>query len=523
MWKAIVTGMFASVLTFVPNSGIAQHVLLENPDRGIHLYGELLEVSQTSYVIRTAIGEIMVPSDQVNCVGDTCPSEGSQGNSADFSVAGSDTVGSELMPLLIKGYGFSIGSSVTKSNVGDRLHMFHARAADGAGEDTFSTIVEDHGSSTGFKALLAGEAEIGMSSRPAKSSEVAAFREAGFGNITSYEQEHAIAADGLLLVVHPNNPVEGLTVEQVSGLLSGRIKNWSDVGGLDQPVTVYSRDNNSGSFSAIKKRFLEPMSYELASDAAIVPGNAEMASSVAIDSGGIGYTGIAFKGDTKPISLISSCGIATVPSAFSAKAGEYPLSRQLYLYTRNAELSEHAKGLLDFATSSASDEMIEKSGFIPFGVTEQSQEATLQTIRKAIDASNSRNEVALLRELFVDAYAWHRLSSTFRFRSGSAVLDNAARRDLGRLHDHILTLGPNTKIMLVGFTDSDGPLEANLRLSQDRAEMVRRELMRLFVEGEKPQVEIQVKGYGEVNPVACNDSAEGQGKNRRVEAWIQTL
>lgn len=521
MREAVLASVFAGLLTFIPNTGMAQRVLLENPDLGIHLYGDLLEVSHTSYKIRTAVGELLVPSDQVDCVGEACPPTVSQ-TAADVSIAGSDTVGSELMPLLIRGYGFSIGATVTKMNVGDRSNLFHGKNDSGAGEELFSVFVEDHGSSTGFKALLAQTAEIGMSSRPVKSAEVDAFRASNYGDMRSYAQEHAVAADGLLLLVHPDNPVSGLTYEQISGLLSGQIKNWSDVGGPDLPVSVYSRDNNSGTFSTISKQFLEPFAASLAKRATIVQGNGEMASSIESDTGAIGYTGIAFKGDTKPLSLIASCGLAASPSAFAAKAGEYPLSRQLYLYTRNETLSEHAKGLIDFATSPAADEMVIKSGFIAFGVDTQSQEMTATKIQAALNTTQSRSETALLQELYKDLFEWHRLSPTFRFRSGSTLLDNSGIRDLERLHDHLKTLGEDAQVMLVGFTDSDGPLEANIRLSKARAEAVRRELLTLFEDDDMPQIDVQIKGYGEVNPVACNDSSEGQKMNRRVEAWIKS-
>ena len=149
----------------------------------------------------------------------------------DFTVKGSDTVGDELMPLLIKGAAESLGAVVKRREVGERQSVHTALAAEGAGDALFSIFLEDKGSSTGFKGLLDGSTAIGMSSRAVKAEEVAEFLAAGLGDPGSFEQEHAIAIDGLLIIVHPENMIGGLTFEQVSGLLSGRIVNWSEVGG----------------------------------------------------------------------------------------------------------------------------------------------------------------------------------------------------------------------------------------------------------------------------------------------------
>lgn len=150
--------------------------------------------------------------------------------------------------------------------------------------------------STGFAALLAGDAQIGMSSRRVKQAEVVAFRGGGLGDPLNIRQEMVIAVDGLLIVVHPSNPLTALQNVDVSSLLSGKIDNWSELGGPDLPVQVFSRNSNSGIYSTIKGQFLTPFQADLSADANIVAGNVEMAAAVFSNPGLIGYVGLGFVG-----------------------------------------------------------------------------------------------------------------------------------------------------------------------------------------------------------------------------------
>jgi len=149
----------------------------------------------------------------------------------DFTVKVSDTVGDQLMPLSIKGAAEWLAAVIERREVGERQSVYTALGAEGVGDAIFSFFVEDKGASTGFKGLLDGLAVIGMSARAVKAEEVEEFLAAGLGDPSSFEQEHATAIEELFIIVHPDNMVGGLTFELVSGLLAGRITNWSEVGG----------------------------------------------------------------------------------------------------------------------------------------------------------------------------------------------------------------------------------------------------------------------------------------------------
>lgn len=197
-----------------------------------------------------------------------------------------------------------------------------------------------------------------MSSRAVKAEEVKEFLAANLGDPSSFEQEHAIAIDGLLIIVHPDNMVGGLTFEQVGGLLAGRITNWSEVKGADLPVAVYSRNTGSGTFSTINDTFPKPFSAELSPAANIVSGIAQLTDAVFADPSAIGCVGFAYQKDARPVDIVSTCGTVAIPSAFSAKTGEYPLQRTLYLYNTQMELPPMAAPLIDYAISDAATSFI---------------------------------------------------------------------------------------------------------------------------------------------------------------------
>lgn len=495
----------------------AETVTLQSTDGDLSIQGDLIGFNNGIFTIQTTLGEMNIPGSSVTCRGDACPvTETFRG---DFAVAGSDTVGAELMPLLIRGYGESLGGLVEVEEIGERLYTFEAIGDGGLGETLFTARVEDKGSSTGFRALLAGEADIGMSSRRIRREEVIAFRENGLGDPLGFSQEFGVAIDGLLIVVHPDNPIESLTMAQVSQLLSGDITNWSALGGADAPVNVYSRNTDSGTFGTIQDIFLKPYDRELSDSAFIVAGNKELAAAVFDDPNSFGYVGFAYRSDTKPVGLEQSCGLVSQPTTFAAKTGEYALQRILYLYTTNKTLPQDAVDLIDYATSTSATGVIEKSGFIGYNLEVAPMEQVASAVRAEIDRTNSRVELPVLRELYIDLLESSRLSTTFRFRTGSAELDNASQRDLVRLARFIQNEGADRTYTIVGFTDSDGSFEANRDLGIARAQAVRNKLAAIAPNIDTSRIEL--RSFGELNPVSCNTDAVGQSLNRRVEIWVR--
>lgn len=240
------------------------------------------------------------------------------------------------------------------------------------------------------------------------------------------------------------------------------------------------------------------------------------------DVNAISYIGYAFQRGAKPLTLVNECGIATTPDAFSAKTEEYTLSRRMYLYNRGDNLDDQSQSLLDFAISNEADGVIGKSGFIDLGILRRTQDAA-DARHANLTAEAARYDIGfegeVINEMLTDMAANDRLSTTFRFRTGSSRIDERGRLDMERLIAHLDDAPAGTEVTFVGFTDDVGAFDGNRQLAVQRATAVIEEIQAV-AEGRLDNITMLAKGYGEVAPSACNISERGRGINRRVEVWI---
>jgi len=240
---------------------------------------------------------------------------------------GSDTLGAKMVPQLTEAYG-AAGNKVG-----------------------FEIAAE--GSSAAFSNLLAGTADIGMSSRDIKSEEKDAFTAKGEEIV-----EHVAAADMIAVIVNKKNGVRDLTVKQIEGIFTGDITDWSEVGGKAGAISVYTRNTTSGTYKSFQKMAMAKRDY--GSSTQKMAGNEQIAEEVAKNANGIGYVGLAYAGKdgVRPAKIE---GVSAKPK----NADKYKLSRKLYYYTIGEPKGE-AKKFLDWATGSdKAAEVIDTVGFIP--------------------------------------------------------------------------------------------------------------------------------------------------------------
>ncbi|NDD37652.1 MAG: phosphate ABC transporter substrate-binding protein, partial [Verrucomicrobia bacterium] len=141
------------------------------------------------------------------------------------------------------------------------------------------------GSGTGFAALQNKTTDLANASRKIKPAEITTCIKA-FGKRPT---EYKVCLDGLSVFVSADNAVKELTVAQIADIFNGKTKNWKEVGGADAPITVYSRENSSGTYEFFKENVLQGKDF--ASSAQTMPGTAAVLQAVAKDKNGIGYGG----------------------------------------------------------------------------------------------------------------------------------------------------------------------------------------------------------------------------------------
>lgn len=209
------------------------------------------------------------------------------------------------------------------------------------------------GSGNGIKALVDGLTQIAMSSREIKSGEVTLAKSK---NVEP--NQITVAVDAIVPVVHPENPVGNLTVDQLRSIYKGEVKNWKELGGKDHPIVVVSRDTSSGTYESweglvMKKQRITPRALLQASNGAVV-------QTVAKNANAIGYVGIGYLGDS--IQAVQVGGVTA--TAENVLADKWPLARELYLYTNGKPAAAVGK-FVDYTVGAEGQKLVKEVGFIP--------------------------------------------------------------------------------------------------------------------------------------------------------------
>jgi len=509
---------FLSVVgtAMLPTNVMAEDVTLRSSDGTVNLTGEFIEFADNAYVIRTQLGDLRIASARVTCDGAACPVF--EAAEADVEIAGSETIGTGLMPLLVEGFAGHVDAAATlNSTVNDAEILAELVGDGGFGDDLGSYLVSSSSSNDAFDMLLTGKTDIGMSSRRIRPEEARA--DAGAGNMVSPTQEHIIGVDSLVVVTHPGNPIDAISVAQLGQIYAGSITNWSEVGGPDAEILVVDRPEDSGTRAVFAD--LIDAANNTASDVLIANDNNEAASIVRDNEYAIGFVGYAFQRGTKSLALIDECGQSMRPDAFSARTEEYGLQRRLYLYTRADLEATQAREFLTYAASPQADGVISKSGFIGLGVDRRALAEDINRINLLKGDAVDSYEAGYMEDMYTKMLDYDRLSTTLRFRTGSSRLDERGEADLNYLTDYLEGQPAGTEVKVVGFTDSVGAFDSNRDLSERRASQVLEQLLEVSG-GRLDGIDFEVAGYGEIAPSGCNVSDEGRRINRRVEVWIKS-
>jgi len=215
------------------------------------------------------------------------------------------------------------------------------------------------GSGVGISALINGTTDVCNSSRPMKQSEVDKLK-ARF-NVLGVEIK--AAKDGLAIYVNESNPVQELSIDQLKGIYTGAITNWKDFGGPDAKIILYGRENSSGTYVYFKDNVLKGDDFSPMTQT--MPGTAAVVNAVSKDKFGIGYGGAAYAKGIKDVKVKKDAGsLGYLPTEENVKSGKYPISRYLYLYTRNRPTGA-LKAYIDWILSSEGQQIVTKVGYFP--------------------------------------------------------------------------------------------------------------------------------------------------------------
>ena len=204
------------------------------------------------------------------------------------------------------------------------------------------------GSGTGIAAMINGTVDIANASRAMKQEEIEAAEANGITPV-----EFTVARDAIAVVVHPTNPIDGLTLQQISAIYTGEITNWHEVGGEDRPIVLLSRESNSGTYVYFLENVVRLGDKEsdllFFPDTLLMPSSEGISAEVRQNPNAIGYDGLGYVTDDQKMLAVAPDADSdyVLPSVDTVNAGTYPISRPLYMYTAG-EPTGQVKAYMDW-------------------------------------------------------------------------------------------------------------------------------------------------------------------------------
>ncbi len=221
------------------------------------------------------------------------------------------------------------------------------------------------GSGTGISSLINNTVGLANASREITSEEIEQANKNGVVPI-----EYIVARDAIAVIVHPENPIDQLTLQNVSDIYSGRIENWSELGGEDRPIVRLSRETNSGTHIYFLEEVIRLGNSDdhtiFSANTLLLPSSEGIIAEVRENPNAIGYDGLGYiTEEVKVLRIARDVGSAFIfPTLASVNDNRYAISRNLFIYAPGMPTT-FVKDYLDWILSSEGQKIVEDLGFVP--------------------------------------------------------------------------------------------------------------------------------------------------------------
>lgn len=496
----------------------AQDVTLTSRDGNVRLSGNLLGFDGEFYRLETEFGVLTLDGSGVLCGGPGCP------DLTDFvariTISGAETVGEILMPALVEGFALRSGYLVDRQQEGAGEVIYTLTERD-TGRVAGEFTIHSQNTERGFEELIDDGADLVMALREIRPEELAAAREAGLGDLTQKGRARVLALDALVPIVAPGNPVQSITMPQLADVFAGRIDNWQQLGGPDAPIVPHLRRLESGLGQVVEDRLLRPIGAGLSPSAVQHDTDEELLRAVLADPFAIGLSSASEVGSAAGLALSGSCGFTLQATRRNAKTEDYPMTAPVFLYQPAVRLPKLAREFLAYTRDPQAQYVIRRAGFVDQLPEEVAIDDQGDRFANAIAQSGEEVPLSELKRMVDTLRGMKRMTTSFRFRTGSTELDAQSQSNI-RMLAQALESGQldGRQVLLVGFSDGEGGADANLQISARRAETVRRAVLADAETADLSRVDLSTDAFGEAMPMACDDSDWGRQVNRRVEVWL---
>lgn len=493
---SLVIGVFCSA-----SIGLARDITLRAKDSSLEISGALLSYDGENYRVRSKFGDISIASKEVDCASEFCPHL--NGYAPEFHLAGAPLLSRVLIPALIEGFARSQNYASTRETTeDDKLVLSLMDVKDETPIARFKITSSD--SSDGYAGLALGDTEIALTTRPPRKTEALIEDQDPSASFSIT----VAALDALVPMLGPSKPSASIDLAALTSLFEGQDPRWTIIKEtLDLDVLE----------TAIKFGIL-PQDTPTTTRA-----QADLIEKIATTENSIAMIPFSQVTSNNIAHFTGTCGAKLLATRQSIKSEDYPFTMPLFLVTRKERLHPIARAFFRYLRGRSAQAVVRRAGFIdqsPEEIPLAVQGNRLsQAILKLGDGGNTEDLQTIVQEFS----SHNRLTYAFRFDTGSSDMDAQSRSYIRHLA-HAINAGDydGRTLIFAGFSDGEGPANANKEIAKERAQAVQEIIAKHLTRDAREKVTLVTRGFGEAIPLACDDTEWGRRANRRVEVWVST-
>ena len=505
-------GGLAALFACMAAASIAEEVTITSRQGDLTLTGRISGYDGTYLEIESPHGPLTVDYATVTCAGTDCPDPATW--VPHLRLSGEPRLATLLLPALFDGFARDHGLTLqTGAGTGDRMALTLGDAAQGI---VLQVSLRGRQSAEAYADLLTYDTDIAQTFRDPLPDERDRAADVGIALAERPGGVIVLGGEALVPIISPLNPMQAVDPAGLIDAFTGHISDWRAFGQQPAPLTLHLGPVGDGQADAFLALLPRPPAASIVRHA----DDAALAAAVAADPNALGIAALSAAGVAQPVGLRDACGLTAAPVLRGIKTQDYPLTTPAYAVVRSGVQPRVVRDFLGWLRSPAAQLIVRRAGLADRGVIPITLDDQGERFAHAITIAGPDTSLQDLQGMVALMHARVRVSLTFRFANGTTTLDPVSAANL-RLLAHDIRDGAyaNREVMLIGFSDGDGPAGANRDLSVARALAVESALLGLI--GPLPaDVRIGTTGFGEALPIGCDDTPWGRQMNRRVEVWV---
>ena len=507
MFLSRLAHFFVSIFLCCFNGKIvwAETVTLTSLSGGFKIEGDLIEADAHLFTLETDFGEVTLNRDKVTCTSEACPDH----HQSSVLLSADPTFIERFLLPQFQAFVRHKNLNVQELYSSDGIDLILSTKT---GNEIVIFTLKSSSTDDAIRDLIAGTADVAISDRPLNEEERSMIEVTSFGQVKSKVGQYLLAKDALVLVKNPQSTTNDLTLSTLLELIEAHFLSSKN---SKPDFTLYL----SGSLSVLENftRTGKDMNKK-----DILADIDTLRQFIEKDATGIGIVPKSIAQGLQIHEFYDRCGEYIHVNARTIETGDYPFSFSLFAFTSPSPLPEMARSFFEFLSSPMGQMVAERTGYVRTSSRPQPFVEQGGRLSHALINASSDVTISDLKDMVRNLKPKKRLSTTFRFLNGNLELDQNSKAMLLRLASDIRSGDyRNTKLSLVGFSDSDGSAQTNLSISLIRAEYVKEALFTLLEPEDPLRETIETLTFGEVLPITCDNSSLGQKTNRRVEVWVE--